>query len=247
MSATALSTSSLLDVWERGVGRSPLDRSLLLLDEAGSATGAGDPEELPVGERDRRLWAMRRALYGRLLDAVAECPACGELLEFQLDAETLCPATAHAPSAETLAWSDGEWDLSFRLPSSRDLRALVSAADGCDPEEFLRGCLLEDVTRNARPVPAASLPPLVIERWERHLAEIDPLAETRLSLQCACCGHDWSEVFDIGVYLWREVSEEAERLLGEVHRLASAYGWAEGDILGLSPQRRRAYLERIEA
>jgi hypothetical protein len=30
-----------------------------------------------------------------------------------------------------------------------------------------------------------------------------------------------------------------------VHTLASAYGWGEQDILGLSPIRRRCYLEAL--
>lgn len=243
MITMALTTISLLEVWERGAGRTPLDRSLLLLEKAGSA----EPEALPVGERERRLWALRRALYGRHLDAVAECPACGERLEFELDAEAICPAGTEPAAAETLRWREGDWDLAFHLPTSRELSSLAVAADGIGPEERLRACLIEGVTRNERPVPAEALPAPVIERWERHLSAIDPLAETLLRLQCAACDHRWSEVFDIGGYLWRELSEEAERLFGEVHRLASAYGWSERDILALSPRRRRAYLERIEA
>ncbi len=48
---------------------------------------------------------------------------------------------------------------------------------------------------------------------------------------------------DIGRFLWREVSVAARRMLAEVHLLASAYGWAERDILALCPVRRAAYLE----
>ena len=37
----------------------------------------------------------------------------------------------------------------------------------------------------------------------------------------------------------------AVRLLGEVHELASAYGWREHDVLALSPWRRQAYLQMV--
>ena len=39
----------------------------------------------------------------------------------------------------------------------------------------------------------------------------------------------------------------AQRLLMEVHLLARAYGWREADILGMSPARRNAYLQRVAA
>ena len=37
----------------------------------------------------------------------------------------------------------------------------------------------------------------------------------------------------------------ALRTLAEVHRLASAYGWREQDILALSPARRQLYLGMV--
>jgi hypothetical protein len=35
------------------------------------------------------------------------------------------------------------------------------------------------------------------------------------------------------------------QVLDEVHELASAYGWSEEEILGLSSRRRRQYVERL--
>jgi hypothetical protein len=52
-------------------------------------------------------------------------------------------------------------------------------------------------------------------------------------------------IFDIASFFWTEIAAEAKRLLGEVHILASAYGWREADILSLNPLRRRFYLEAI--
>ncbi len=39
----------------------------------------------------------------------------------------------------------------------------------------------------------------------------------------------------------------AKRLLSEVHALASAYGWSEREILGLSVARREFYLGMVRA
>ena len=41
-------------------------------------------------------------------------------------------------------------------------------------------------------------------------------------------------------------SARAGALLHEVHRLASAYGWSEAQILALSPARRAQYLALVE-
>jgi hypothetical protein len=46
-------------------------------------------------------------------------------------------------------------------------------------------------------------------------------------------------------YFWSEINAWAYRLLGEVHSLASAYGWREEDILAMSPWRRHVYLEMV--
>ena len=57
------------------------------------------------------------------------------------------------------------------------------------------------------------------------------------------CGAGWTDILDVLDYLWREVDLAARRLIGEVAEIAAAFGWAERDILALSPVRRRSYLE----
>jgi hypothetical protein len=46
-------------------------------------------------------------------------------------------------------------------------------------------------------------------------------------------------------FLWSEIHSWAQRLLRDVHAIAAAYGWREGDILAMNPLRRQAYLELI--
>ena len=93
-------------------------------------------------------------------------------------------------------------------------------------------------------VPIALLPEL-LEPIDRELRRLDPGACTDLDLTCPACQHTWIEPFDIGAYFWTELSAYAERLLHEIHVLARAYGWTEGDVLGLSRGRRRRYLELV--
>jgi hypothetical protein len=53
--------------------------------------------------------------------------------------------------------------------------------------------------------------------------------------------------FDAGSLLWEEIDARARALLAEVHQLAAAYGWSEGQILALSDRRRAVYLDLVGA
>jgi hypothetical protein len=77
------------------------------------------------------------------------------------------------------------------------------------------------------------------------MAEIDPQSDMQIALTCPACSQQWSAPFDIVSYLWIEINAWAVRLLHDIHRLATAYGWREADILALSPMRRQFYLELI--
>ena len=54
-----------------------------------------------------------------------------------------------------------------------------------------------------------------------------------------------ADSLEIAGFFWAELSTQARRLLGEVHTIASAYGWREAEILALSARRRHYYLELI--
>jgi len=92
-----------------------------------------------------------------------------------------------------------------------------------------------------------ALPENVIAAVSERMAQLDPQGDIQLTLTCPKCGHEWLSPLDIASYLWREICAWAGRTLNEIHLIASAYGWRETDILTLSPQRRRTYLELIES
>jgi hypothetical protein len=72
-------------------------------------------------------------------------------------------------------------------------------------------------------------------------------AEFTCETVCPQCGAVDLADLDIGRFLWFEVRNAARRLLLEIHELASAYGWSEAAILGMSPQRRQGYLAMVRA
>ena len=93
--------------------------------------------------------------------------------------------------------------------------------------------------------PASELPAALVAALAERLEAADPAAEIRIDLACPACDHRWWAELDVSDFLWAELSIHARRLLLEVHALARAYGWCESDILGLSPPRRRFYLDEV--
>jgi hypothetical protein len=217
-----LSPSEILGVWERGRSRTLPERALDLL-AAGDRVEA--PERLPVGERDALLAELRELTFGPSLEAVVECPSCGEPLELTLRGADLRgePTPAADPGG------------SLRVPTAGDLVAVAGAAS----VEEGRQILLDRIVAGALDAE--------LEDLEERLAQADPGAWTELALACPECAAQWSAPFDIVSFLCAELDAAAWRLVEEVHTLASAYGWTEDEVLALSSSRRGAYLELVGA
>jgi len=84
-----LAATDLLKVWEEGAGRSPVERSLLAFALARPTATAEDLLDAGIGERDRSLITLRCALFGAAAEAVADCPACGQRLDLNVDLRDL--------------------------------------------------------------------------------------------------------------------------------------------------------------
>ncbi|MBA6441695.1 MULTISPECIES: T4 family baseplate hub assembly chaperone [Streptomyces] len=123
--------AELLAIWEAGLAHHGPGRALLLHRAARPETAADELLSLPVGEREADLYALRRALFGERMQIRAECGACGEAMEFDLDARDLGvrPGERDGP----LRVEEGEWTVEFRLPTVADLEAAARAAAEAGP------------------------------------------------------------------------------------------------------------------
>jgi hypothetical protein len=241
MPPLATDDATLLDAWEATTALARPWRELALL-----AGVSGEPVDalarLPIGERDRRLLALRVAKLGDRLDCETVCPACGERLEMALVTSALECAPVEPGGTSVL--EHGDWRIRFRLPTSADLAACIG--EPATGQALLARCVVEAAHHDAPRPPQAlrqALPDDLRDALAARMAELDPQADVRLALDCPACGHGWQADLDIGGFVLAEVDAHATRLLSEVHGLASAYGWREADILALSPARRRRYLE----
>lgn len=235
-----LTSAELIQLWERGCEMPPAQRAVALA-EAASADQAGPPAaDLPLGDRDHRLMLLRCQLLGRQVRGVDSCGECGSVLDVNFDLGSL--AAGHTAAAEPVTVRFEDTVLHCRVPTTADLIAVAEGAD-------LRGGLLARcVTRTGEDGPerpAVGLPAPVIAEVMSALSAADPLADVRLAVTCGECGYQWDTAFDIASFLWTEICAAVERVLGDVHVLASAYGWSEAEVLAVGPRRRQYYLEAV--
>lgn len=235
----------LLAAWESAAAAPPIWRPVALI--AGTSDHpASDVARWPIGRRDGALMDLQQRWFGDAMECLADCPACGSTAEFSARLSQLA-ADAATTTDDALELSHDGWQVRFRLPDSHDLADVASHA--VDPATA-RAQLLDSVcTEILDPSGTARttevLPESVIDPLEQRIAEADPLSEIAFELECPSCRHAWNVTWDPGDHLWRQLDHEAGALLRDIHRLASAHGWSEAEILALSPARRRAYLDLI--
>jgi len=237
---------SMLQAWEDGRNASAGERGLILLRLAEPAKAEAALRTMSVGRRDTALLDLHERLLGPTARALADCPACGEQLELNIELATI-RADPPEPAPERFVLHHGGATFAYRLPTAGDLAALgaTAATPTRAARRLAQSCLLEpDATAFSPDDDAAEALETAIGEA---VAEKDPQAVINLALDCPACAHHWLSPFDIVEFLWRWFDGFARGLLGEVHALASAYGWSEHDILSLSPTRRRHYLELIGA
>jgi hypothetical protein len=237
-------------VWERGVAMAPPARALWVLSAAAPNLTSEAIAAMSVGRRDARMLDLRERLFGSRLNGVVDCLVCGERLEVDFDVADI-RAEAGTDAEQELTLVKYGYELFFRAPTVGDLFELMNEAGGGsngsmgagDARSRLLDRCLTGARFKGREKKAGELPARVIDAVVERMAEADPQADVRFAMVCPACDHRWQAAFDIGSYLWSEIHDWAVRMLGEIHLLASAYGWRESDILAMNPLRRQVYIE----
>lgn len=239
---TALSASKLLDLYEGEASNSPIRRCLHLLNAAWPETSLEEWAHVSMGRRDDALLTLREVLFGRHVEAIAQCPVCEETLEMAFETNEIRAMSDKQSQDGYLEMDD--YSVKYRLPTSIDLLAVIEDRQEASSSVslLLQRCVLSAL-HSGKAIDVQQLSPDLIQKIQEDMAQLDPQAEILLALNCPQCTHEWQLNFDIAAYLWDEIGDWAARMLKEVHILALSYGWREQDILGMSAQRRRSYLE----
>lgn len=243
--STRISAAKLLQVWERGQLQAPVEKALTLLAAAYPDATRESLATLSIGDRDTGLLSLREQLFGAQLSSLTDCPACGEQLELNFNVADI-RASSTSPDTPLYLTHSG-YELELRRPNSLDLLQVTE----CSTIAAMRARLFElcvvRVSRGGQVESSTGLPGEIVDLAIERIGESDPQADVEIDLNCPECRHAWQTGFDIVSYLWSELQSWAMHILREVHLLASSYGWRESDILSMSPQRRRGYLEILGA
>jgi hypothetical protein len=226
----------VLRIWEAGGDRPPAERAGLALEllaqsDASSALHADDSASM----------TLLISLFGSRLDVVVRCSQCENDFDLTLD---LIDFSAPVRDVNPVSVEWNGFAALVRPPCRQDL---VEIGTGLTPDEFASALFarcVEQATCSGRPIEPHALP-IQVRSAAAAALSLQGAEGPAVDLQCGACGHEWLAPLDAAGALLRKIDDRALRLLDDVHRIASAYHWSERDILGLSPVRRRFYLEAL--
>ena len=248
----SLSAADFLDLRERGAGKAPVERALLLLSLAFPEVPREVLARLNIGQRDLCLLQLRSLTFGTQLKGLTDCQKCGERLELRFDTRDLPISASSPPDLATMQLSNlensfrwEEYEVTFRLPTSMDLESLDQKMVGeSGSQQLLELCILSTRYQD-NPIRVSELPSETVNALIDHMSQMDALAGLTLAVSCPACSYTGTILFDIVSFFWSEIHAWSSRLIHEVHMLAKAYGWSETEILTMSAWRRQQYLELI--
>ncbi len=228
---------------ERRVAGTSTEDALLLIDallvEMPGAVAPPRAADLVAADRDKILAAVYERAFGDRITSTLNCTACGSPFDMSFSLREITAAvtpkpapTGFEPVADDLFQAPGGWR--FRLPTGRD-ECDAAVLDTARGEALLAERCIDP--SGPRPEP---------QDLQAALEALAPLVELELKARCPECGRVRLLQFDIQTYLLRSIMVERSRLVAEVHRLASAYGWGFREILSLTRTERRRMVALIE-
>jgi hypothetical protein len=194
-----------------GASDDELGQALALLRVAGCA----EPEALTLGEGDRLLLALHRAITGEDLEVAVECDACETVSVVMLSPQTVPP---HEPRCALLGPGAG-----LRQPTYGDLMRLPDDP-GLAEAELLGRCSVGTPPRPPR---------------SEQLELVDDALTGPVVVLCVECGQPIETAADVQRLVLESLQRCALTLDLELHLLASRYGWSLAEIESLPDDRRR--------
>lgn len=190
---------------------------------------AGD---LALGDREIVFRALHVISLGTGIERRTACASCGEAVEYEFDLDQPAETPPEPGPTHRLGVPGGS--IACRVLTGSDLER-AAADDEADPLDILAEAVTGQREVSAR---------LGREFLGAALARLDPNAETAISLICPSCGgitRLWLDGFD----LIRRSLAAVGGILAQIHALAAAYGWSEGEILALPRRRRLLYCRMV--
>jgi hypothetical protein len=215
---------------------------------------------LLVADRQYLLLQLRRATFGDSVHADLVCPwpDCGVQVsvDFAVSGVPVEEPPYRAPlhtltlPDEAIAYGTdlgGDGEVCFRLPDGSDQEELSHLLER-NEAEALTGLLCRCVQRLGPYRPpdqeqVAGLSVLARAEIEKRMRQVAPRVEQSMTAVCVGCGRTFVVPFDVQRFLFGELRTDSQVLYQEVHYLAFHYHWSEQEIMGMTRDKRRTYID----
>jgi hypothetical protein len=216
--------------------------------------------DLLVGDRQYLLIKLRQLTFGDKVDATIRCPwpDCGEPvdIDFAISEVPVKEVGARAPlhdaelspeAAATSGFGPDAVRARFRLPNGGDQEALVPLLARNEAEaltQLLCRCICSiGAHEHASQEHVRNLSPAARLEIERQMEKAAPGMDLAFEAKCPQCGRAFPVPFDAEDFLFGEVRHSRDLLHREIHYLAYHYHWGEREILEMTRDKRRRYIE----
>jgi hypothetical protein len=195
---------------------------------------------LPIPDRDRLLTAVYFNTYGSKIETTVLCPSCNNRFDLSFSLEEWVNDLT-ADSSQKLNGKDCAYPfmapggIKFRLPTGADEMAVMGMEPGTAAKELLKKCIPEG---------SGQYNPDLIQMAMHEMA---PLADAEFEAKCPECSEIQLLHFNLQQYLLSSLLNGQKKLVIEVHRLASAYGWGLNEIMELPRSIRGTYITMLES
>lgn len=215
---------------------------------------------LVVADRQYLLLKLRELTLGDFVRATICCPwpDCGTkiMVSFTINdipvTESIHKGSIHKMELSPEAAFETERgepyrEVTFRLPNGGD-QELISPLLVQNEAQAL-SLLLQRCLHSIGPLQHPNqevidrLSPMARMEIEQQMEAVAPKVELTMESKCPECGRDYAVPFDIQHFFFGELQTSRDLLYREVHYLAYHYHWNEREIMDMSRQKRRTYIE----
>lgn len=204
---------------------------------------AGDAfDPVSLASMDRQVGLFRLALsYGQWPAwFVCPCQHCEKLIDLRVSRDEFVCETAAEKPPQTYPVFDvpgpGGAVVRFTVPNGAH-ELLLEQTNESPGAGLVSACLSCDDKIDVDDIEGW------VSAFDAAMSVWSPVLETELRFACPYCEEQTGYWFDPLDWISRHVGH----CVGEVHKLASAYGWSESAILAMSAGRRNAYISLLEA
>jgi hypothetical protein len=215
---------------------------------------------LVVADRQYLLLKAREVTFGDRVNTSVLCPwpDCGKSVDIDFSTKDIPikESVRKGPIYKMELWSEnclldengtGHQEILFRLPHGEDqelISSLLEKNEAAAMTALFKRCILavgshtriDDELIN-RLAPAARL------EIEREMEAVAPKVEMIMEATCPECGRMFTAPFDLQDFFFGEFRMSRDLLHREVHYLAYYYHWSEREIMEMTREKRRQYID----